>query len=156
MRQKFISLGTNYQIKDDTGRNVFLVKHKNFSLNKKLSFQDMQGNELALIQQKTLSFGNTYSIYRSSKLYATLKESLFTLIGRKFTVDIPGLDALKVKGNFTGYEYTFNRASDVVATVSKKWVALADTYGVNILAGEDEILILACIVAIEISYTISL
>jgi uncharacterized protein YxjI len=80
-----------------------------------------------------------------------MNESFFTSIGRKFTVDIPGADALKVKGNFSGYEYTFERASGVVATVSKKWASVADTYAVDIIPGEDDVLILACTVVIGIA-----
>jgi len=148
MRQKFLSWGEDYLIKDDTGQDVFLVKGKVFRVKNKLSFQDMQENELAFIQQKLMSRSNTYEIYRDSEVYATMSESFFTLIGREFTVDIPGADDLKIKGNFSGYEYTFERASGVVATVSKKWASVADTYGVDIIPGEDDILILACTVVI--------
>ncbi len=49
MRQKFLSWGENYLIKDDTGQDVFLVKGKIFRIKNKLSFQDMQENELAFI-----------------------------------------------------------------------------------------------------------
>jgi len=148
MRQKFLSWGEDYLIKDDIGQDVFLVKGKVFRVKNKLSFQDMQENELAFIQQKLMSRSNTYEIYRDSEVYATMSESFFTLIGREFTVDIPGADDLKIKGNFSGYEYTFERASGVVATVSKKWASVADTYGVDIIPGEDDILILACTVVI--------
>jgi uncharacterized protein YxjI len=151
MRQKFLSWGENYLIKDDTGQDVFLVKGKIFRIKNKLSFQDTQENELAFIQQKLMSWGNTYEIYRNSEVYATMNESFFTSIGRKFTVDIPGADDLKVKGNFSGYEYTFERASGVVATVLKKWASVADTYAVDIIPGEDDVLILACTVVIGIA-----
>jgi len=152
MRQKFLSWGEEYRIKDDTGQDVFLVKGKFFTVKKKLSFQDMQENELAVIQQKSISWSIIYEIYRDSKVYATMSESFFTLIGREFTVDIPGADDLKIKGNLSGYKYTFERASGVVATVSKKWASLANTYGVDIIPGEDDILILACTVAIRTTF----
>ncbi len=57
-----------------------------------------------------------------------------------------GLSRLESKDE---YEYTFERASGVVATVSKKWALVADTYGVDIIPGEDDVLILACTVVIE-------
>ena len=38
----------------------------------------------------------------------------------------------------------------VVATVSKQWVALTDTYGVDTAGGEDDILILAVVLAIDL------
>ncbi len=156
MRQKFLSWGEGYltwgeeyRIKDDTGQAVFLVKGKLFRAKKKFSFQDMQENELAVIQQKSISLSIIYEIYRDSEVYATMSKSFFTLIGHSFTVDIPGADDLKIKGNFLGNKYTFERASGVVATVSKKWAWLGDTYGVDIIPGEDDILILACTVVIR-------
>jgi len=157
MRQKFLSwdeghltLGEEYRIKDDTGQDVFLVKGKSFRGKKKFSFQDIQGNELAVIQQKSISWRFIYEIYRYSEyseVYATMSRS-FSIIGYVFTVDIPGADDLKIKGNFLGNKFTFERAVGVVATMSIKWVWLGYTYGVDIIPGEDDILILACTVVI--------
>jgi uncharacterized protein YxjI len=39
----------------------------------------------------------------------------------------------------------------VLATVSKRWVALTDTYGVDTAEGEDDILILAVVLAIDLT-----
>jgi uncharacterized protein YxjI len=38
----------------------------------------------------------------------------------------------------------------VVATVSKRWFAFTDTYGVEIADGQDEVLILAATVVIDL------
>ena len=43
------------------------------------------------------------------------------------------------------------RQGRVVAAVSKQWVALTDTYGVETAAGEDDILILAVVLAIDLT-----
>ena len=154
MRQKFLSWGEGYltwgeeyRIKDDTRQDVFLVKGKLFRAKKKFSFQDMQENELAVIQQKSISLSIIYENYRDSEVYATMSRS-FSIIGYVFTVDIPGADDLKIKGNFLGNKFTFERAVGVVATMSIKWVWLGYTYGVDIIPGEDDILILACTVVI--------
>jgi uncharacterized protein YxjI len=40
---------------------------------------------------------------------------------------------------------------NVVATVSKQWLALGDTYGVDIDDAEDQILVLACTVIADMS-----
>jgi hypothetical protein len=59
MRQHLFSWGDDFTIKTEDGRNVFFVDGKAFSLGNQLSFQDMQGNELAFIRQKLLSWGPT-------------------------------------------------------------------------------------------------
>jgi len=62
---------------------------------------------------------------------------------------VEGSDDLKARGNFTDHEYEIKRDGDVVATVSKRWVRVRDTYGIEIRPGEDEALMLALAVAID-------
>jgi uncharacterized protein YxjI len=66
-------------------------------------------------------------------------------------VDVPGPNDLVAEGSFTDHEYTFTRGDEPVATVSKKWFTFADTYGVEIADGEDDVLILASTVVIDMA-----
>ena len=38
----------------------------------------------------------------------------------------------------------------MVATVSKRWISLTETYGVDIAPGEDDLLILAAVLALDL------
>jgi uncharacterized protein YxjI len=109
----------------------------------------MQGNELAFIQQKLLSWGPTYEIYRDGALAAVIKKALFTLFRARFSVDVPGPDDLEAQGDFFDYEYVFSRHGNEIARVSRRWFSFSDTYGVDIADGEDDILILASAVVID-------
>jgi uncharacterized protein YxjI len=151
MKQKLFSLGDDFIIKDDQGQDVFFVDGKVFSLGGKLSFQDMAGNELAFISQKFLSWGPTYGVYRGSQLAAVVKKSLFTFLHCKFTVDVPGPNDWEAEGGFLDHEYSFARGGPAVANVSKRWLSLTDTYGVEVADGEDDILILASTVVIDMA-----
>jgi uncharacterized protein YxjI len=64
-------------------------------------------------------------------------------------VDVPGPDDLEAEGSFLDHEYAFTRSGNVVATVSKRWFSWADSYGVDIADGEDDVLILASTVVID-------
>ena len=149
MKQKLWCMGDDFTIKDQSGKDVFLVDGKAFSLGDKLSFQDMSGSELAFISQKLLSFKKTYELHRSGTLFATVVKEL-SLFKSKFTVDVPGPNDYEVKGNFTAHEYAFIRSGQQVANVSKQFFSWADTYGVDILNGEDDITILATAVIIDL------
>ena len=151
MRQKFLSWGDDFIIQDETGRDVFFVDGKVFSLGNQLSFQDMEGNELAFIRQKLLAWGPTYEIYRDGELQAVVKKALFTLFQCRFSVDVPGPDDLEAAGDLFDHEYSFTRGGRTVATVSKRWFSWTDTYGVDIVEGEDDILILASTVVIDLA-----
>jgi uncharacterized protein YxjI len=149
MKQKLFCWGDDFAIKNDAGADVFLVDGKAFSLGNKLSFQDLQGNELAFIQQRLLSWGPTYEIYRNGELAAVVKKEMFTFFRCHFTVDVPGPDDLDAQGNFMDMEYTFSRGGQPVAQVSKRWFSWSDTYGVDITDGEDPVLVLASTVVID-------
>ncbi|NIO80077.1 MAG: hypothetical protein GTN53_05925 [Candidatus Aminicenantes bacterium] len=148
MKQKVWTLGDKFVIKDETENPVFYVKGKVFSVGDKLSFRDTSGKELAYISQKVFSFRSLYRIYRGKELIAKIKKKI-TLFNDKYTVDVSGSDDYKVAGNFWDYEYTFTRNNRKVAFVSKKFFAWGDTYGIFIKPGEDDILILASAVVID-------
>ena len=149
MRQKLWAWGNDFTVKDDQGRDHFFVDGKAFSLGDQLSFQDMQGNELAYIKQKLFHLSPTYEIWRDGRLAAVVQRELFSFLHHRFTVDVPGPDDLEATGSLTDHEYEFRRGERVVATVSKRWFTLRDTYGIDIDDDEDQVLLLACAVVID-------
>lgn len=151
MKQKLFSWGDDFLIKDESGRDAFFVDGKAFSLGNQLSFQDMAGNELAFIKQKLFAWGPTYEIYREGQLYAVVQKELFTFFKCRFTVDVPGPDDVEAEGDFMDHEYTFTRRGQCVAEVSKQWFSWTDTYGVDIAEGEDDVLIIASTVVIDMA-----
>ncbi|HUS34838.1 MAG TPA: LURP-one-related family protein [Verrucomicrobiae bacterium] len=149
MRQKIFALGDDFVIKDETGADRFKVDGKIFTIGNKLSLQDMNGRELAFIQQKLLSFKRKYEIHRDGGLAAVVSKELFTLFHCKFVVDVPGPNDLEAKGNFLDHEYEFTRGGRVVGACSKQWFSWSDTYGIEVAPGEDDVLILASSVVID-------
>ena len=150
MKEKILSWGDDFKIRDESGRDVFYVDGKVFSFGDKLSFKDASGNEVALIDQKMLAIGPTYEIFRGGSRVAVVKKKLFTLVRNRFTIDVPGPNDLEAVGNFIDKDYTFMRGDREVARVSKKWFRMADTYGVDVAPGEDAVLILASAVVIDL------
>ena len=151
LRQKLLSWGDDFTIKDEAGNDAFFVDGKAFSFGDQLSFQDMQGNELAFIKQKVFSWGPTYEIWRNGALAAVVKRELFSFLHHRFTVDVPGPDDLEATGSLTDHEYALRRGDRDVAVVSKKWFSWSDTYGVDVAPGEDDVLVLASAVVIDLA-----
>ena len=149
MKQKLFSWGEDFTIKNDFGEDVFFVDGRALSFGDQLSFQDMAGNELAFIKQKLLSWGPTYELYTDGSLYATVKKELLTFFKTKFTVDVPGPNDFNVEGDFFQHEYSFLRQGKPVARVSKQWFDWTDTYGVDVDPGQEDIVILASSVVID-------
>ena len=56
---------------------------------------------------------------------------------------------LEIQGNILDHEYSMEAGRHKVAEVSKKWFRLADTYGVEIEPGQNDVVILAATVALD-------
>jgi uncharacterized protein YxjI len=151
MKQKLFSLGTDFYIKDETGQDKYFVDAKVFSLGHQLCFQDLSGRELCSIKQQLLSWGPTYQIFKGQELWATVKKELFTFFRATFDIEESGAAPLEAEGDFTDHLYTFMRGGNPIAEVSMKFFSLADTYGVDIIDGEEDLLILACTVVIDMA-----
>ena len=150
LRQKFFAFGDDFTIKDAEGNDIFFVDGKAFSWGDKLSFQNADTREeVAFISQRLWSFRPKYEIYRDGKLFAEIVKE-FTWFKSKFTLDVPGPNDYEITGSFWEHEYTFRRQGRNVASVSRKWFALTDTYGIDIVPGEDDVTILATAIVVDL------
>jgi uncharacterized protein YxjI len=149
MKEKLFSIAGRYAVRDEAGQERYQIVGKMLSVGDTLSFQDAAGTELATIKQKMLSLAPAYSIVRNGAVVAVVKQHLINLLSLRFTVDVPGPDDLEAQGDLFAREYVFRRHDQVVATVSRKWFSVADTYGVEVADGEDEVLVLASAVVID-------
>lgn len=150
MKQEWLCLGNDFDILDEGGRKQFHVDGRALSIGDKLSFQDPAGRELVFIRQRLLAWGPTYEILRDGQIVATLRKKIFTLFRCKFQVDLPGPNDIEAQGNFFDHEYEFLLHEKSVAQVSKKWISWTDTYAIEVGAGQDPVLILACAVIIDL------
>lgn len=151
MRQKMLAWGDDFVIRDDAGHELYYVDGKAFSIGQKLSFQDREGRELAFIRQRLLAWGQTYEIERDGAVVAVVKKALFTFLHCSFTVDVPGPDDLEARGDLLDHEYAFSRQGRDVAWVSKKWFRLTDSYGIETAPGEDDVLLLASAIVVDLA-----
>jgi uncharacterized protein YxjI len=78
-----------------------------------------------------------------------VKKALISPLRDRWTVEIEGGSDLDIQGNIVDHEYTFTEGRAPVASVSKSWFRVADTYGVEVAPGRDPVLILAATVALD-------
>ena len=148
MKEKILAVGDDYVIEDESGREAFRVDGKVFTVRDALILEDPAGNKLARIHKKLVSLRTTYEIHREGVPEITISKALFSPLHCKFHV-ASGDDDLEARGNLLDHEYVFTRNGREVASISKKWFAVRDTYGVDVQEGEDAVLVLACAVAID-------
>ncbi|HLW00706.1 MAG TPA: LURP-one-related family protein [Ktedonobacterales bacterium] len=149
LREKLFSLGEDFVIQDDQGNDCYLATSKLFSLGEKLSLCDLSGQEVARIEQELLTLRPTYTIWRDGSEAATVTKRL-GFLSEHFVVDVAESESLDVQGDPWNHEYTFMRADQEVARVSKQWFSLSERYGVEVQPNEDDVLILASAMVIDV------
>jgi uncharacterized protein YxjI len=150
MREKLISFGNDFWIEDANGRRAFKVDGKMLRVRDTLFFEDVNGNELCKIQQRLITIRDTMTIEGpKGETLATVKKALITPIRDRWTVKVGNGPDLQVQGNILDFQYTIGDGSNKIAEISKRWFRLADTYGVLIEPSQNDIVILAVTVAID-------
>lgn len=150
IRQKLISIGDDFWIENEGGQKVFKVDGKALRIRKTLEFEDAKGKKLAMIKERLLAIKDTMVIEDANgRDIATVKKALIAPLRDKWNVNVKGGDDLVVQGNILDLEYDIKQGRRKVAEISKKWFTLTDTYGVEIEEGQNDILILAVAVAID-------
>lgn len=151
IREKFFRLGEDSQITDESERPVYEVDGKVLTLHDTLVVRDMQGQEVATVKRQLIALTPSYTIDRPGLGEAEVRKHFINLFGDHYTIDIPGPHDLEIEGNLFEHDYRIKRDGAVVATVSKRWIALTDTYGVETAPGEDDPLILASVLALDLA-----
>jgi uncharacterized protein YxjI len=151
MRQRLVSIGDDFWIETDTGERAYKVDGKALRLRKTLVFEDAHGHKLAKIQERMLRIKDAMEIEDADgKRVAMVKKALISPLRDRWTVEIEGGPDLDIQGNIVDHKYTFSEGRTPVATVSKKWFRVADTYGVEVVPGRDPVVILAATVALDV------
>jgi uncharacterized protein YxjI len=151
IRERLFRLGEDSDITDEQGRPVLHVDGKVLSLRNRLVLRDPQGREVAQVQRKLVALLPTYQISLAGRKAAEVRKHLFTPFGDRFTIDVPGPNDLEMEGNLFDHEFTIGRGDQTVATVSKRWFTMRDTYAVDVAAGQDDLLILASVLALDLA-----
>jgi uncharacterized protein YxjI len=150
VRQKLVAIGDDFWIENDRGEQVFKVDGNALRLRKTLVFEDVAGNELCTIQERKLRIRDSMEIEDpGGRRLAMVKKALIAPLRDRWAVSVADGPDLEVQGNLLDYEYTIGAGRDKIAEVSKRWFRVADTYGVEIEPGQNDVLILAVTVALD-------
>ena len=80
-----------------------------------------------------------------------MRKHLFTSFRERFTIDIPGASPMEVTGDLLSHEFTIQRDRQTAATISKRWLSMTASYAVDVAPGENDLLILASVLALDLA-----
>jgi uncharacterized protein YxjI len=151
IREKLFHITEDSAITDENQQPVYQVNGKLFSLHNTLTMRDMAGNEIVTIRKHLIALRPTFEILHAGQEVAEVRKRMFTPFGDRFVIDIPGPDDLEINGNIFEHEFSVTRGGQVVATISKRWFSFSDTYAVDVAPGENVPLILASVLALDLT-----
>jgi uncharacterized protein YxjI len=151
IRERMFRLGEDSDITDEDGQPVLHVDGKVLSLHNRLILTDLAGHEAGQVHRKLAALRPTYQITVGGEDVAEVRKHLFTPFGERFTIDVHDAGDMEIKGDLFGHEFTIQRGGQTVATISKRWLTVTASYGVEVAPGEDNVLILASVLALDLA-----
>jgi uncharacterized protein YxjI len=149
MRAKLLSIGDDFWIETEDGERAYKVDGKALRIRSTFVMESPSGEELFKIQERKLRVRDTMEIEHDGETVATIKKALISPLRDRFTIHLKDDGELNVKGNVVDHEYEIEREGHKVAEVSKRWLRVRDTYGIEIAPEENDALILAASVCLD-------
>jgi uncharacterized protein YxjI len=151
IREKMFRLTEDSDITDGSGEPVLQVDGKIMSLHQRLILRDPAGREVAQVHRKLVALRPTYEITIDGKDVAEVRQHLFTPFRQRLTIDLPGAGDMEISGDLFSHEFTIQRDGQTAATISKRWLSLTASYAVDVAPGENDLLILATVLALDLA-----
>jgi uncharacterized protein YxjI len=151
MRQRIFAIGQDFTINNAARQPVFKIDGKVRLVKESLKFRDMQGNLLYKLDERVIRIRESFDILNANnQVVAKVHNAIIDPLRERFTIEIPGGQDMTTMGKVLWAQYDITRSGRPVAKISKQfsWIG-RDQYVVDIFPGEDDCLILAITVVID-------
>ncbi|MGW1813414.1 LURP-one-related/scramblase family protein [Streptomyces sp. NPDC002125] len=149
VRERLLGVGDDYWIEDADGHKLFLVDGKAMRLRDTFELKDTSGRVLVEIRQKLISLRDTMLIERDGEELAKVKRKRLSLLRNHYRVSLVDGTELDVSGKILDREFAIDYDGELLAQISRRWLTVRDTYGVDIVREDaDAPLLLAVAVCV--------
>lgn len=145
IKQRVFSWTDTYDVYDENGSVKYFVKAEFLTLGHRLHVYDESRNEVGVIRQKLMTLLPAFEIETDGVVRGRI-EKQFTLFRPKYEVDFNGWRA---EGDFLGWDYDVYSGCSAVIHISRQLFRWGDTYVIDILNPEDELMGLLLVIAID-------
>ena len=145
MKEKVFSWNERFTIKDENGWDKYFVEGEFLSLGKKLHLLNINGEEVAFIQQRLLTLMPRYCVAVAGRESAEIRKE-FTFFFQRYIIDGLGWE---VDGSVWEHRYEIRKNGRLIVRIDKEWFTWGDSYVLEIADPADEILALAVVLTID-------
>ncbi len=144
-RQRMFSWLDSYDIFDESGNTVYVVKGK-LAWGHLLKIYDTNGVELGTVKERILTLLPKFEIYEAGNCLGCIRKEL-SLFKPRFNIDFNGWH---IEGNWLGWDYSVvNGYNEIAATVSKELWHWTDTYTIDVTNSSDALHAVMLVLAID-------
>ena len=151
MRQRMVALGQDFTINNYAGQPCFRIDGKVRLVKESLKFRDMQGNLIYKLDEKVLRIRESFNILDANdRVVAKVHNAIVDPLRERFTIELSDGETMTTMGKVIWAQYDISRGGRQVAKISKQfsWIG-RDQYVVDVVQGENDLLILAITVVID-------
>lgn len=150
MSVELAALDTDFLVLTDAGEHAFRFNGRAMADDDTIRIEDMQG--LVLYEAPAHAARKKARIVvvdgNGTEIGSVLRNPVSPLRDR-FAIEIQERPTLAVDGNVSTHEYSIVGPPGLVADVSQKWFRARGSYGVEIVPGQQDALLLITVVVIE-------
>ena len=144
-KQRFFSWFDSFDIYDESGNTVYVVKGQ-LSWGHCLKIFDRYGSEIGTVKERLLTLLPKFEIYEKNNYIGCISKE-FTFIKQKYNIDFNGWH---IDGSFMEWDYTIvDSHGNKIAEISKELLRMTDTYVLDISKPEDALYVLMFVLAID-------
>ena len=146
IKQRVFSWTDTYDVFDENEQPRYYVKSEFFSIGHQIHVYECNSDrEVGAVHQKLFSLLPTFEIVINGNTIGRIKKD-FTFFKPKYQIDCNGW---QVDGNYIGWNYQVTNQDQVILTITKEPFHWGDTYVIDYLNREDELLGLLLVIAID-------
>lgn len=144
-KQRFFSWFDSYDIYDEAGNTLYVVKGQ-LSWGHCLKIFDAAGREVGMVKERIFTFLPKFEIYVGNEYIGCISRE-FTFFKPRYNIDFNGWS---VSGSFLEWDYAIDNADGVhVADISKEIFNWTDTYVIDVQDPNDALCALMFVLAID-------
>lgn len=145
IREKVFTWGDKFHVKDEYGKDKYIVEGEILSWGKKLHVYDRTGTEVAFIKQELFRFLPAYCVFCGERQVAEIRKE-FSFLFPRYSIEGLGWE---IEGRFMAHDYEITKNGRPIVTICKEWMTWGDSYELNIADPTDEIVALAVVLTID-------
>ena len=144
-KQRLFSWFDSYDIYDEAGNTVFVVKGQ-LAWGHRLKIYDAQGREIGTVKERILTFLPKFEMYLGDRCIGCISKE-FTFFLPKYNIDCNGWH---IEGDLFEWDYQIlNSSGRPVANITKELWNWTDTYVIDVLDPQDALCALMLVLAID-------